>query len=44
MNLSDVYVFKKIAATMSFTKAARLTGLSRSAEPSIRKLRELIPA
>jgi DNA-binding transcriptional LysR family regulator len=31
MNFSDVYVFKKIAATMSFTKAARITGLSRSA-------------
>lgn len=31
MNLSDVYVFKKVASTLSFTKAARQIGLSRSA-------------
>ena len=31
MNLSDVYVFKKVAATLSFTKAARQIGTSRSA-------------
>lgn len=31
MNLSDVYVFKKVAATLSFTKAARQIGVSRSA-------------
>lgn len=31
MNLSDVYVFKKVASTLSFTKAARHIGLSRSA-------------
>lgn len=31
MNVSDVYVFKKVAATLSFTKAARQIGLSRSA-------------
>jgi len=30
-NLSDVYVFKKIASTLSFTKAARQIGVSRSA-------------
>lgn len=31
MNLSDVYVFKKVAATLSFTRAARQMGISRSA-------------
>lgn len=31
MNLSDVYVFKKVASTLSFTKAARQIGVSRSA-------------
>lgn len=31
MNLSDVYVFKKVASTLSFTKAARRIGVSRSA-------------
>lgn len=31
LNLSDVYVFKKVAATLSFTKAARQIGVSRSA-------------
>ena len=31
MNLSDVYVFKKVALTLSFTKAARQIGVSRSA-------------
>lgn len=31
MNLSDVYAFKKVAATLSFTKAADLIGTSRSA-------------
>lgn len=31
MNLSDVYVFKKVAATLSFAKAARQIGVSRSA-------------
>lgn len=31
MNLSDVYIFKKVASTLSFTKAARLIGVSRSA-------------
>ena len=31
MNLSDVYVFKKVASTLSFTKAAREIGVSRSA-------------
>ncbi len=31
MNLSDVYVFKKVASTLSFTKAARQAGVSRSA-------------
>ena len=31
MNLSDVYVFKKVASTLSFTRAARQIGLSRSA-------------
>jgi DNA-binding transcriptional LysR family regulator len=31
MNLSDVYVFKKVACTLSFTKAARQIGVSRSA-------------
>ena len=31
VNLSDVYVFKKVAATLSFTKAARQIGVSRSA-------------
>lgn len=31
MNLSDVYVFKKVATTLSFTKAARQIGSSRSA-------------
>jgi DNA-binding transcriptional LysR family regulator len=31
MNLSDVYVFKKVAATLSFTRAARQIGSSRSA-------------
>lgn len=31
VNLSDVYVFKKIAATLSFTEAARQIGVSRSA-------------
>jgi DNA-binding transcriptional LysR family regulator len=30
MNLSDVYVFKKVAATLSFTQAARQIGSSRS--------------
>lgn len=31
MNLSDVYVFKKVASTLSFTKAAIQIGVSRSA-------------
>ncbi len=31
MNLSDVYVFKKVASTLSFSKAARQIGVSRSA-------------
>lgn len=31
VNLSDVYVFKKIASTLSFTEAARQIGVSRSA-------------
>jgi DNA-binding transcriptional LysR family regulator len=31
MNLSDVYVFKKVALTLSFSKAARQIGISRSA-------------
>ena len=31
LNLSDVYVFKKVASTLSFTKAARQIGVSRSA-------------
>jgi len=31
MNLSDVFVFKKVASTLSFTKAARELGISRSA-------------
>ncbi len=31
MNLSDVYVFKKVASTLSFVKAARQIGISRSA-------------
>ena len=31
MNLSDVYVFKKVAATLSFTQAAKQIGSSRSA-------------
>jgi len=31
MNLSDVYVFKKVASTLSFTQAARQIGVSRSA-------------
>lgn len=31
MNFSDVYVFKKVAQTLSFTKAARKVGSSRSA-------------
>lgn len=31
LNISDVYVFKKVAATLSFTKAARQVGVSRSA-------------
>lgn len=31
MNLSDVYLFKKVASTLSFTKAARQIGVSRSA-------------
>ncbi len=31
MNFSDVYVFKKVAATLSFTQAARQVGSSRSA-------------
>ena len=31
MNLADVYVFKKVASTLSFTKAARQIGISRSA-------------
>lgn len=31
MNFSDVYVFKKVAQTLSFTKAARTVGSSRSA-------------
>jgi DNA-binding transcriptional LysR family regulator len=31
MNFSDVYVFKKVAQTLSFTKAARQIGSSRSA-------------
>lgn len=31
MNLSDVYIFKKVASTLSFTKAARQMGVSRSA-------------
>lgn len=31
MNVSDVYVFKKVASTLSFTKAARQIGVSRSA-------------
>lgn len=31
MNLSDVYVFKKVAGTLSFTRAAREMGISRSA-------------
>ena len=30
LNLSDVYVFKKVAATLSFSKAARQMGISRS--------------
>ncbi|MDX1508831.1 MAG: LysR family transcriptional regulator [Woeseiaceae bacterium] len=30
LNLSDVYVFKKVAATLSFSKAARQIGVSRS--------------
>ena len=28
LNLSDVYVFKKVASTLSFTKAARQIGVS----------------
>ena len=31
VNLSDVYVFKKVASTLSFTEAARQTGVTRSA-------------
>lgn len=31
MNLDDVYIFKKVASTLSFTKAARQIGISRSA-------------
>ena len=31
MNLSDVFVFRKVASTLSFTKAARQIGISRSA-------------
>lgn len=31
LNLSDVYVFKKVASTLSFTKAAMQIGVSRSA-------------
>ena len=31
MNLSDVYTFKKVAATLSFSDAARRLGVSRSA-------------
>lgn len=31
MNVSDVYVFKKVASTLSFTKASRELGISRSA-------------
>ncbi len=31
MNISDIYVFKKVAATMSFTEAAKQVGSSRSA-------------
>ncbi len=31
VNLSDVYVFKKVASTLSFTKAAQQIGVSRSA-------------
>ena len=31
MNLSDVYVFKKVASTLSFAQAARQIGVSRSA-------------
>lgn len=31
MNFTDVYAFKKVASTRSFTKAARLAGCSRSA-------------
>lgn len=31
VNLSDVYVFKKIASSLSFTEAARQIGVSRSA-------------
>lgn len=39
MNLSDVYVFKKVASALSFTKAAREIGVSRSAvSKQIRRL------
>ena len=31
MNISDVYVFKKVASSLSFTRAAREIGISRSA-------------
>lgn len=31
VNLSDVYVFKKVASTLSFTQAGRQIGISRSA-------------
>lgn len=31
LNLSDVYVFKKVASTLSFTRAARQLGVSKSA-------------
>ena len=31
INVADVYVFKKVASTLSFTKAARQIGVSRSA-------------
>ena len=41
MNLSDVYVFKKVASTLSFTKAARQIGVSRSAvSKQIRRLEQ----
>jgi DNA-binding transcriptional LysR family regulator len=41
MNVSDVYVFKKVAATLSFAKAARQIGSSRSTvSKKIRRLEQ----